>query len=162
MAPCCGLSELASETAELKRWLALGSTKFHPLARRCRFNPTLQDEGLVPVGGMIFAAWHDTPVLYKITRLARYIRWSEKHDVLVYIFAFINNFLYICNLIKKNNMEYITNIGMIVCFLTSLFFTISDLTGPFIFKIITRIIAIIGLICSVIYFFIKVGIIKGI
>ena len=58
VAPCCGLSELASETAELKRWLALGSTKFHPLARRCRFNPTLDDEGLVLIGVLNRVKWH--------------------------------------------------------------------------------------------------------
>src|SRR5207247_9149193 len=58
--------------------------------------------GLLPdrkrVGGgwepplpLILAAWHDTPSMFKMLRLAEHIEWAAKHDALESVAAFLRN-----------------------------------------------------------------------
>jgi hypothetical protein len=45
--------------------------------------------GWEPALPLILAAWHDTPVLLKMVRLADHIEWADKHSALVEIAAFL-------------------------------------------------------------------------
>jgi len=47
--------------------------------------------GWEPALPLILASWHDTPAIYKISRLEEHIRWAEKHGVLEEIYTFLNN-----------------------------------------------------------------------
>jgi len=49
-------------------------------------------------------------------------------------------------------MNILINTVMVICFLTSLFWVVADVTGGLFFKIIARIIGIIGVAFPIIYF----------
>jgi hypothetical protein len=40
---------------------------------------------------LILAAWHETPAMLKMLRLADHIRWAEKHGSLPAVAAFLRN-----------------------------------------------------------------------
>jgi hypothetical protein len=54
-------------------------------------------------------------------------------------------------------MENLVDLGMIVCFLTSLFFVVANITGGFLFKGIAKLVGIVGVMIPLIYLFIKLG-----
>jgi hypothetical protein len=42
-----------------------------------------------PAVPLILAAWHETPAMLKMVRLAEHIRWAEKHNTLLEVAAFL-------------------------------------------------------------------------
>jgi hypothetical protein len=40
---------------------------------------------------LILAAWHETPAMLKMLRLAEHIRWAEKHGSLPEVATFLHN-----------------------------------------------------------------------
>ena len=45
--------------------------------------------GWEPALPLILAAWHDTPALFKMLRLAEHIEWADKHGALVSVATFL-------------------------------------------------------------------------
>lgn len=43
-----------------------------------------------PLAPLILAAWHDTPAMLKMLRLADHIEWAAKHDALQPVAAFLH------------------------------------------------------------------------
>src|SRR5262249_33874015 len=42
-----------------------------------------------PAVPLILAAWHETPAMLKMVRLAEHIQWAEKHNTLPEVAAFL-------------------------------------------------------------------------
>ena len=42
-----------------------------------------------PASPLILAAWHETPVMLKMVRLAEHIQWAAKHNALPEVAAFL-------------------------------------------------------------------------
>jgi hypothetical protein len=45
--------------------------------------------GWLPPATLILAAWHDTPAMLKMLRLAEHIEWAAKHESLEAIAKFL-------------------------------------------------------------------------
>lgn len=54
-------------------------------------------------------------------------------------------------------MDFIINSSMVICFVLSLFFSIANLTGGFIYKVLARLVGIIGMLLPLCYLLIKLG-----
>lgn len=47
--------------------------------------------GWQPPAPLILAAWHETPALMKMVRLADHIKWADQHDTLEPVAEFLRN-----------------------------------------------------------------------
>ena len=47
--------------------------------------------GWEPPLPLILAAWHDTPAMLKMLRLAEHIQWAEKHNALELVAVFLRS-----------------------------------------------------------------------